>query len=453
MPLSANDVRCTTRRAGDGDPTVYPRLLRDRATGVNIDVATQYFETMLGEERRAFDTDTLVNFFGDYKVARGMVASLGRVYRYRTPAVDEIVSQTAARRLARAGRDRPGLLRALLWDEANRDGAGFLAGERRDAVVAATERRFALRAGELDRLIALDAPEHAVLGRLGAVPTPADVLAEYRRSTVAALLTQAERVELTLRRPAAGQLDMLRALAEVQRVEVDLAAEGGGGRVAVRGHADALGSWTRQGRRVARYVGRLLERVGGLVDDGTATLHLRGRRVRLRLSGEALDALRPGSAPAGGWSARAGWDDRSLADALARPRPTGRGDGGAGWTVRRDPEPRAWAVGAVTPDLLVRPARPGRTAGVLVAYVQAEAQAARLATLAPAARGGEPLLYAGPAVLLEPIAAAGGWTLPLEAPALAPVVEAVSAQAVRDLEAARSEQRPARAGGRRRRVA
>jgi len=112
MALAAKDVRCTTRRTGDGDPLIHPRLLRDRAILVSIDVATQYFETMLGEQRRAFDSDTLVNFFGDYKVARGMVASLGRVYRYRTPSIDEIVTQTAARRLAQAGRDRLGMLNA-----------------------------------------------------------------------------------------------------------------------------------------------------------------------------------------------------------------------------------------------------------------------------------------------------------------------------------------------------
>jgi hypothetical protein len=450
MALAAKDVRCTTRRAGDGDPYIYPRLLRDRAILVSIDVATQYFETMLGEQRRAFDSDTLVNFFGDYKVARGMVASLGRAYRYRTPNVDEIVTQTAARKLARAGRDRPGMLRALLWDEANRDGAGFLAGERRTAVVAATERRFALRSGELDELLSLDAPEHAILGRLGEVPRPADVLAEYRRSIVAALLAQAERVELTLRRPAAGQLDALRVLADVQRVEVDLAAEAGGGRVAVRSHADALGSWTRQGRRVARYVSRLLERTGGLVQDGTATLHLRGRRVRLRLNGETLEALRPGPESGAGWQPCVGWDDAAIAEALGHGRAASRGT--AGWTARRDPEPRAWAAGALTPDLLIRPTVPGRAAGVLVVLVQAEAQAGRLAALAPSARGGEPLLFVGPPALLEPLAAAGAWTLPLEHPSLPAMLEAVSAQAVHDLadEAARRAARPI---VRRRRVA
>ena len=75
MPLSAKDVRFTTRRAQDGDPQLYPRLLKDRAILTSIDVSLQYFETMVGEQRRALDPEALVHFFGDYKVARGMVAS------------------------------------------------------------------------------------------------------------------------------------------------------------------------------------------------------------------------------------------------------------------------------------------------------------------------------------------------------------------------------------------
>src|SRR6187401_1951606 len=136
MPLSVKDVRFTTRRAGDGDPLLYPRLLKDRAILTSIDVSLQYFETMVGEQRRSLDPEALVHFFGDFKVARGMVASIGRTYRYRTPALSEIVSRTAWTRLLRAGLDRPGALRVLLWDAANADRAGFLDGERRHQLVS-----------------------------------------------------------------------------------------------------------------------------------------------------------------------------------------------------------------------------------------------------------------------------------------------------------------------------
>ena len=448
MPLSVKDVRFTTRRNGDGDPLLYPRLLKDRSILASIDVALQYFETMLGEERRSLDPETLVHFFGDYKVARGMVASIGRTYRYRTPAVEELVTRVAWGRLQRAGLNAPGALRARLWDEANADRSGFLDGERRHSVVGALEGRYGLRAGQLDRLIVLDAPEHAVLTRLGEPPRAADVLAEYRRGVVMALLAHTERVELTLSRPAAGHLDRVRALAEVERVDVDLALDGGGGRVAARGRPDAFGSWARQGRRVARFVTRLLERVGHDVDDGAATVMTRGRRAQLRLSGETLESLLPRpsrSIRAGdGWETAVGWKDEEIGAAV------GPGQGSVpGWLVRRDPEPRAWEAGSLVPDLLVKPAGGDLTAAVLICLVRTPAQARRLESLLPSARGGEPLLFAGPEHLVDGLRAAGGWTVELNRPALAPLAAVVAARALE--RAPLHAERPA--ARRRRRVA
>src|SRR5690242_10362554 len=159
MPLSVKDVRFMVRRSADGAPTLHPRLLKDRSIVASVDIALQYFETLRGSARRELDPEALVHFFGDYKVARGMVASLGRTYRYQTPRLDHVVTQTAARRLKRAGVALPGDLRALLWDEANAEGDGFLVGERRALVNGGLERRLALRSGELDRLLYLDAPE------------------------------------------------------------------------------------------------------------------------------------------------------------------------------------------------------------------------------------------------------------------------------------------------------
>jgi hypothetical protein len=195
-------------------------------------------------------------------------------------------------------------------------------------------------------------------------------------------------------------------------------------------------------------VARLLERAGQQVEDGAATVVTRGRRARLRLSGETLDALLPRrdrSAPPGdGWDTAGGWDELAVAEAV------GPGQGSVpGWLVRRDPEARAWEAGLLVPDLLVRPAGGSGTAGVLVCLVRTAAQARRLASLLPAARGGETLLFAGPRPLVEPLHECGGWTVELEQPALAPLVAVAAARALAS--APLQDERPA--GRRRRRVA
>ena len=220
------------------------------------------------------------------------------------------------------------------------------------------EGRFGLRAGQLDRLVALDAPEHAILTRLGEQPAPADVLAEYRRAIVAALLTHSERVELTLGRAAASRLEQIRALAEVERVDVDLAAEAGGGAwVAVAWPADAFGSWARQGRRVARFVARLLERSAHRSRTARRRCWCRGRR-----GGAAAvwrDTGRPAPPP-----------DRAPARLMAgRRRPAGTTSRWSRRSGRAQPSVPGWLVsprsgasrlgdGVLMPDLLVRPAGP-----------------------------------------------------------------------------------------------
>src|ERR671930_762038 len=107
MAFPLSDVRSTTRRNPSGGLALYPRLLRDRSVLPKVDITIQYFESMLGRERREFDSEVLVHFFGDHKLARCMVACLARSYRFRSPRLEELVTQTALRRLRRAGIGAP----------------------------------------------------------------------------------------------------------------------------------------------------------------------------------------------------------------------------------------------------------------------------------------------------------------------------------------------------------
>ncbi|HEV2122875.1 MAG TPA: hypothetical protein VGW38_08885 [Chloroflexota bacterium] len=183
MAFSLKDVRLTTRRASgaaeDDLPAVYPRLLRDKSTLPKIGIAIGYFDSMVGTERQALEPELLVQFFGDHKLARCMVSCLARSYRYRSPQISEVVTPAAFRRLQQKGLDSPKQLRLALYDRVNRDQDGFLRLVEREPSFARMERSLGLRANELDRLLFLDAEEHAILVRYGEAPRAQDVVAQY----------------------------------------------------------------------------------------------------------------------------------------------------------------------------------------------------------------------------------------------------------------------------------
>ena len=420
MAFPLKDVRFTTRRSGDG-VLLYPRLMRDRSILPKVDIAIQHLETMLGRERRELDPEVLVHFFGDHKLARCMVASLGRSYRFRARTISEVVTRTALRRLQRAGLDSPKALRLSLYDRLNADGDGFLDGEARDGVFGRLEATLSLRRGkgELERLLYLDADEHAVLDRVGGEPRPAHVVAQYNFGVLETVLRHAGRIELTLVAPTREGATGILRLAAANDVDVDLARAGSTLRVRLDGRQDALGNWARHGRRVARACVQLLERTRATVVDGTASVAFRDRQATLRLTSELLDVL--GGAPARdvGWDEAEGWQ-LGAPLALDRPRPAPSGPEGA-WRIKRVPDPTAWAAGVVIPELLLRR---GRQAA-LVCLVRSAAHAERLATIAPSAQTGEPYLFVGPPSLLHSLAAAGATTVPAETFDLRAVIEAL----------------------------
>src|SRR5439155_11802233 len=136
-----------------------------------------------------------------------------RAYRYRAREFEEIVTRTALRKLQRAGATTPRMLRALLYERLNREGPGYLPGTEREDTVAALERELALRRGELEQLLYLDADEHAILSRVGAPPRPEDVVAQHNAAVLVTLLRHSERAELHLERRAPAVEAGVRALA------------------------------------------------------------------------------------------------------------------------------------------------------------------------------------------------------------------------------------------------
>ncbi len=466
MAFPLKDVRYTTRRqrGDDGAGTVaetkalYPRLFRDRSILPKVTIAVEYFESLVGRERQDFDPEVLVQFFGDHKLARCIVGAMATSYRYRSPQFAEITSRTALRRLLRAGVDGPKSLRAHLYQRLNRAADGFMRQGERRPLYGSMEEGFGLPAGQVERLLYLDAGEHAILTPIGGRPQPADVVAQYNFGVLETLLRHAESIELTLADVANGgpgdspATSGIQALCAANEVDATLTAAGAGRlRLCLAGRRDALGGLGRHGRRVARTVVQLLERALPSTVEGVATVSLRDRRATLRLTPEALDVLggaaagldslhesasyRAGPAPSAGWDELPGWDVATVAAGIQAARGAGRAPTGGppGWTwgLRRLPEAQAWAAGIIVPDVrLVCGAR-----GVRVCAVRSARHGARLAAIAPYATSGEPLLYTGHPLAVEPLVDAGQGVVATPVFDLRPVIQALAGEGLLGLDA------------------
>jgi hypothetical protein len=382
-----------TRRA----EVAYPRLVRDRSVLPKVKIAVQYFEQMLGRERRELEPEMLVHFFGDHKLARCMIGCLGRAYRFRTPSLLASVSRGAQRRLARHEIDSPRALRVFLFDRVNEADGGFLADDVREERHGILEDELGLRHGQLDRLLWLDADEHALLTRVGLPPVAEDVVAQHNVGVLLTLLRHAERVDLDLAPLGPAERDGIARIVAANGVAAWLDEDRPSGQLRLAGRQDALGSWSRHGRWVARTVVELLERDPALVMGGSLRLRVKERVATVRLTPEMV-AMLAGPAAGAGWLELPGWSVEDVRRDVAEARGSRETV-----TLRRLPDPQAWVRGTVLPDLLVEAA--GQSA--LVVAVRSVAHAERMAEIVPLAGSGEPYLFVGAAEALGPLRAAG----------------------------------------------
>lgn len=345
--LKLTDIRKTTRRSGkDGLRVIYPRFLRDASLAPRIEMAIRYMDRMLGQPRRALDDEVIVQLFGDHKVARCLVACLGAHYRHRPRAFAEVLPPEAVSALAERGITTASQLRLWLFRRVNRTLPGFVGRQERTAFLAEIERELGLAAGQLDTLIALDAPEQAILVRSGQRPSPEDIIARYNFALTVAVLSQSSVVRVNLARAlSAAEAAAARSLAARLDVPIDLA----GHELALCGRQDALASWTRHGGKLARLLAMLVS-CGLPARNGEALVASpQGEQWIFRLDGETFGYLGATSAPhldLSAFCAHLEVADRLLADAAVLRR-AGSLDG---WVLRRASEPLvargqlAWAL-------------------------------------------------------------------------------------------------------------
>jgi predicted nuclease of restriction endonuclease-like RecB superfamily len=381
MAFKTGDFKKTTRKAG-GVRRVYPYQIRDDRYTAAIGYAIAYYERMVGRRRAEFEADTLLEFFGDPRLARGLVACLAQTYVWREQRFEEALGPEAAGALRRAGIDSPADARARLYGLANgRYGGVILPGERAGALAFLCERiaeaggeRGAVDGGPttadhpptestphasrlpppaFERALTLDAEDQRVLVKLGPTPTADEIVARYNYHSLETAICHAEIVRLRLRGPVWSIVRSAHNLARRHRVRYSL---GSGPRtlfddrldLALLGARDALGGWTRAGRRLARVLLRLIAAHPGALAGGEALVHIGGQPATLYLDEPALAVL--GAAAQREPPDSQAWD-ADIAEqffrAWGRAYAAGRT---AGWRLRRDPEPLIGQEALVMPD-------------------------------------------------------------------------------------------------------
>src|SRR5688572_9132882 len=152
MAFRRQDIPKTTRKSEDGGPRrLYPRYIRDMAPLPKIELAIAYLDEMVGRRRAELSPETILDLFGDLKLARCVLSCLAESYRYRSPEFADVVGEPTAVALAAWDLFAPADLRALVYEVVNRERAGVVADAERPAVLAELSRPLGLSGAQADR--------------------------------------------------------------------------------------------------------------------------------------------------------------------------------------------------------------------------------------------------------------------------------------------------------------
>src|SRR6266508_3306052 len=284
MSFKITDFKKTTRTT-DGERLLYPYQIRDDRYTAAIGYAIAYYERMVGRRRGEFEAETLLEFFGDPRLARGLVACLARTYAWREQTFAEALGEQPARLLWRAGLTGPAALRAKLYGLANGRYRGvILPHERAEALeflcdrinMEDDERRttndegggirrssfvVGLSPAQFERALGLDSEDQHVLIKLGPTPEAHEIIALYNYHSLETALCHAEVLRLRLHGPVWNIIRSAHNLARRYRLRYEIS---GAPRtlfderleLALHGGRDAksaaMRAPTRTGRRVVR---------------------------------------------------------------------------------------------------------------------------------------------------------------------------------------------------------
>lgn len=356
------DLKKSVRKGREGYQ-VTPARLESRQHLFQIEFVLQQFEAHLGRPRRDLDPDLLLDFIGDARLGRGLLATLSQWYRMRSRTFAEVLDSRKDdgrryTRLLEHGAGGPVELRAWLYGAANLEGSGYLDPAGDEEYWRSRTRALGLRREALELLSLLDRPEEAVLVRTGPRPHATDVVAAYNARAHSTLLRSAVEVSLV----CGGATALVRKAAEVWAEPLGVEWSVEAHTLRLSGRADALGCWTRHGRRLERVVLELLAAPELGVREVKGRLTASEKECRFAWKDETLCALTT-AAPAPLTDAL---PQRLEALALLLRRERERG-GDANWGVRQGGHLLGAARGTWLPHVELR-------RGDLSLYLRASAE-------------------------------------------------------------------------------
>lgn len=355
MSFALSDFKKTSRKA-DERRVLYPHQIKDDRYLAAIAYAIDYYERQVGQPRNEMHADTLLEFFGDPKLARGIIACLSRTYAWHQPTFSDVLDEATVAALHEIGVDRPAALRAHLYRYVNQHHNGFLPIVGRRTVLETICTNLPIDRHTFEQLLTLDAPENAILTKLAGAPSARDIVALYNYHSIETALRYTSELRLTLNGPIWMIVRTAHNVSKRYGLRYTIEHGAGGlfaGHVTIvwTGKRDALGGYGRHGRRVVRALLRLLAAHPDAPISGEVTTHLSGNVYHYPLNDTALKTL-------GVHAQRIGrgdevWESESAAKLLnAWNKAYLKGETG-GWRLRRDPEPIVTEDGVIVPEFLI----------------------------------------------------------------------------------------------------
>lgn len=366
MAFRTTDFKKTSRKAKDDAPAaLYPHQMRDKKTLARLDIAIRLFDQMVGKRRGEMDAGALVDFFGDPRLARGVVACLGQYYQYRAPSFAETIGRDAATQLLLSGLGTPMAVRAHTFAFLNARHSGFVPEGLQAARYGEIAEEFGLQARDWDALMHLDAEENQLLTRPGDAPGASDIAALYNFHALDTALRRAVAVTVTGLSLTAAQAGETRRAAERLGAKATVS---GGGSVVTLAPAGPDEAGKRRPQLMARAALLLMHSHATRAAGGHVDVMLGTRRFRVALGADAFRALGcPLKAAPGVPVARRLEAGDALHRDLLKLRARGLADG---WRIKRLPDPRVSAGEVLLPDFCLT--HGGRS--VLVALGDREAR-------------------------------------------------------------------------------